>query len=153
MYKHLIVRITKRHNSCNTAPSAPFFLSNIHCLMVKVWCKFEQNRKQVAQRPTIAHLSPMYQGQSAPEPYAAFPPPQWCYTLNLIKIGQLASEIFKFKSVKFLSLKGKELQNESSNSAQNRTRPSFYACPGYQQLWQWFNQKWTSQHGDTIFPL
>ena len=26
---------------------------------------------------------------------------------NLIKIGQLASEIFKFKSVKFLSLKGK----------------------------------------------
>ena len=26
---------------------------------------------------------------------------------NLIKIGQLASEIFKFKSVKFSSLKGK----------------------------------------------
>ena len=37
--------------------------------------------------------------QSAPKPYAAFPPPQWCYTLNLIKIGQLASEIFKFESV------------------------------------------------------
>ena len=59
------------------------------------------NRKQVAQRATIAHLSPMCQGQSAPKPYAAFPPPQWCYTLNLIKIGQLVSEIFKFKSVKF----------------------------------------------------
>ena len=28
--------------------------------------------------------------------------------------------------------------------AQNRTRPSFYACPGYQQLWWWFDQKWIS---------
>ena len=37
--------------------------------------------------------------QSAPKPYAAFPPPQWCYILNLIKIGQMASEIFKFESV------------------------------------------------------
>ena len=35
-------------------------------------------------------------------------------------------------------------QNEWSDSAQNRTRPSFYACPGYQKLWWWFNQKWTS---------
>ena len=37
--------------------------------------------------------------QSAPKPYAAFPPPHWCYTLNLIKIDQLASVIFKFESV------------------------------------------------------
>ena len=37
--------------------------------------------------------------QSAPKPDAAFPPSQWCYTYNLIKIGQLASEIFKFESV------------------------------------------------------
>ena len=29
---------------------------------------------QVAQRATIAHLSPMCQGQSALKPYAAFPP-------------------------------------------------------------------------------
>ena len=42
-YKHLIVRITKWHNSCNTDPSAPFFLLNVHCLIVKVRCKFEQN--------------------------------------------------------------------------------------------------------------
>ena len=41
---HIIIRITKWHNSCNTDPSAPIFLSNIHYLMVKVWCKFEQNR-------------------------------------------------------------------------------------------------------------
>ena len=47
----------------------------------------------------------------------------------MIKIGHLASEIFKFKSVKFLSLKGKQLQNEWSDSAQIRTRQSFYACP------------------------
>ena len=31
-----------------------------------------KNMKQVAQRATIAHLSPMCQGQSAPKPYAAF---------------------------------------------------------------------------------
>ena len=36
---------------------------------------------------------------------------------------------------KISSLKGMLLQNEWSDSAQNRTRPSFYACPGYQQLW------------------
>ena len=35
-----------------------------------------QVSKQVAQRATIAHLSPTCQGQSAPKPYAAFPPPQ-----------------------------------------------------------------------------
>ena len=39
-----------------------------HCLYIEV--------KQVAQRATIAHLSPMCQGQSAPKPYAAFPSPQ-----------------------------------------------------------------------------
>ena len=32
-------------------------------------------KKQVAQRATIAHLSPTCQGQSAPKPYAAFPTP------------------------------------------------------------------------------
>ena len=37
-------RITKWHNSCNTGLSAPFFLPNMHCLTVKVWCEFEQNR-------------------------------------------------------------------------------------------------------------
>ena len=63
-------------------------------------------KKQVAQRATIAHLSPICHGQSAPKPYAAFPPPQWCYTQNLIKTGQLALEIFKFKSVKFFITQG-----------------------------------------------
>ena len=41
--KHLAVKIKKWHNSCNTDPSAPIFLSNMHCLIVKVWCKFDQN--------------------------------------------------------------------------------------------------------------
>ena len=36
---------------------------------------------------------------SAPKPYAAFPPPRRRFIQNLIKIGQLASEIFKFESV------------------------------------------------------
>ena len=35
--------LSKWHNSCNTDPSAPFFLQNMHCVMVKVWCKFDQN--------------------------------------------------------------------------------------------------------------
>ena len=29
------------NNSCNSNPSAPIFLSNMHCLMVKVWCKYK----------------------------------------------------------------------------------------------------------------
>ena len=62
--------------------------------------------------------------QSAPKPSAAFSLSQWCYTYNLIKIGQLAVEIFKFKSVEFSSLKGKY---EWSDSAQNQTWPSFYS--------------------------
>ena len=37
-------RITKWHNSCNTDPLAPIFLSNMHCLMVMVWCKYGQNQ-------------------------------------------------------------------------------------------------------------
>ena len=44
--------------------------------------------------------------QSASKHYAAFPHPHWRDTYNLIKIGQLASEIFKFESVKFSSFKG-----------------------------------------------
>ena len=36
-------KITKWHNSCNTDPSAPFLQQNMHCVMVKVWCKFNHN--------------------------------------------------------------------------------------------------------------
>ena len=42
-YKHLIVKITKWHSSCITYPLAPIFLPNIHCRMVTVWSKYEQN--------------------------------------------------------------------------------------------------------------
>ena len=38
--------------------------------------KIIQIKQQVVQRATVAHLSPMCQGQSAPKPNAAFPPPQ-----------------------------------------------------------------------------
>ena len=37
--------------------------------------------------------------RSAPNAYAAFPPSQWCYTQNLIEIGQLALAIFLFEIV------------------------------------------------------
>ena len=43
LYNHLIVRITKGHNSANTDPLAPTFLSHLHCVLVQVWCKFYQN--------------------------------------------------------------------------------------------------------------
>ena len=46
---HLIIRITKWHNSCNTDLLAPIFLPNMHCLIVKVWCKFEQNQIKAIQ--------------------------------------------------------------------------------------------------------
>ena len=45
-YQSKYKEITKWHNSCNTDPSAPIFLPNVLCLMVKVWYKFEQNRKK-----------------------------------------------------------------------------------------------------------
>ena len=47
--QHLIIRITEWHNSCNTDSSAPIFLSNMHCLMVKMWCKFERNRTKTIE--------------------------------------------------------------------------------------------------------
>ena len=40
----VMIQTSKWHNSYNTDPSAHIFLSYMHCLMVKVWCKFEQNR-------------------------------------------------------------------------------------------------------------
>ena len=46
---HLITRITKRHNSYDTDPAAPIFLLNMHSLMVKVRCKFEQNRTKAIE--------------------------------------------------------------------------------------------------------
>ena len=39
--------ITMWHNSCNTDPSVPILSPNMHCLMVMVWCKFEQNRTKI----------------------------------------------------------------------------------------------------------
>ena len=36
--------------------------------------------------------------------------------------------------------------------AQNRTRSSFCACTGYQQLWWWFDQKWKSSM-ENHFPI
>ena len=38
----------------------------------------------------------------------------------------------------------KHLNGPWKPEAWNQTRPSFYAYPGYQQLWWWFDQKWMS---------
>ena len=45
----LTIKITKWHNSYNIDPSAPFFLQNMQCLMVKVWWKFKQNQAKATR--------------------------------------------------------------------------------------------------------
>ena len=39
----------KEHKSCNADPLAPIFLANVHCLMGKVWCNFEQNQTKAVK--------------------------------------------------------------------------------------------------------
>ena len=39
--------ITMWHNSSNTDPSVPILSSYMHCLMVMVWCNFEQNQTNI----------------------------------------------------------------------------------------------------------
>ena len=62
--------------------------------------------EQVAQRATIAHLSPMCQVNLPQNLMQPFPYPNDA-THKIWSIDQLAPEIFKFESVKFSSLKGK----------------------------------------------
>ena len=38
----------------------------------------------------------------------------------------------------------KHINGPWKQEARNQTHPSFYACPGYQQLWWRFDQKWMS---------
>ena len=45
-----------RHNFCNTDPSAPIFLSKMHCLMVKMWCKFEWNQTKAIEKSMSKRL-------------------------------------------------------------------------------------------------
>ena len=47
-YTLLSSGITMWHNSCNTDPSVPIVSPNMHCLMVMVLCKFEQNRTNIS---------------------------------------------------------------------------------------------------------
>ena len=46
---YLLIKITKWHNSFNIDPSAPSFLQNMQCLMVKVWWKFKQNQAKATR--------------------------------------------------------------------------------------------------------
>ena len=47
--KHVIGRLKKSHNSCNTDPLAPKFIPHMYCLMVQVWLKFETNQAKATQ--------------------------------------------------------------------------------------------------------
>ena len=79
-----------------------------------------------------------------PKTLCSLSPTPMMLCINLIKIGQLASEIFKLKVWIFCHIRASNSQNEWSDSAQNLTRLTCYACTGYQQLWWWFDQKWMS---------
>ena len=74
----LYMYIHVAHGQGLTTPRGRNFYVNRNIL--SLWSFVASFKKQVAPRATIAHLSPTCQGQSAPKPYAAFPPPQWCYT-------------------------------------------------------------------------
>ena len=132
-------------NSVVSGPIWPKFEFVRDFMHVLVTCKYKKDRiKRTDKRwrhPIISQwavsvaMDTRVLIQSASKHYAAFPHPQYCCTYNLIKIGQLASEIFKFESVKFSSFKGKWHQSKWSVPARNQTRPSFFACPSDQQLW------------------
>ena len=53
---------------------------------------------------------------------------------------------------KISSLKGHLNQSEWSDLARNRTRPWFYGCPRYLQVWWRSDQKWSCYPADNIFP-
>ena len=46
---YLLIKITKWHNCYSIDPSAPSFLQNMQCLMVKVWWKFKQNQTKATR--------------------------------------------------------------------------------------------------------
>ena len=48
--KHLAVKITKWHNSCNTDPSAPIFPQNMQCLMGENLNKIGQELQKVQSK-------------------------------------------------------------------------------------------------------
>ena len=114
--------------------------------------KYCKNPKQVAQRATIAHLSPICQGQMS-----------WFSNLletdeiekalvNYVQLHQtwpikqiLKKQIFwSSTSRTWHPLISKNINGPWKPEARNGTRLSFHACSGYQQLWWWFDQKWMS---------
>ena len=86
----------KKVYDVSSFPTFPTFLLQLSHFILKTIVKYTETIiKQVAQRATIAHLSPMCQGKS------------------------------HFK---------KHINESWKPEAPNQTHPSFYACPGYQQL-------------------
>ena len=108
----------KTANSIVSGPIWPKFELIRDFMHVLVTCKYKKDQKQprkggdtifpiISQWGLSVTMDTIVLILSASKHYAAFPHPQWCYKYNLIKFGQLASEIFKIESVKFSSFKGK----------------------------------------------
>ena len=76
-------------------------------MIVLVTCKNKEEPIKIEVARVVTRFSPLWPFamettiliRSGPKPYAADPPPQWCFWWNLITIGQLVSEIFMFESV------------------------------------------------------
>ena len=118
---------------------------------VLITCKYNKDRTKSNREKVESHF-PHYKSMGDfccfdliyLKTLCSLSPPPVMLHIKFDQDWQMASVIFKFESVKFSSFKGKYLQSEFSDPAQNQTLPSFYACPAYQQLWWWFNHKWTS---------
>ena len=71
--------------------------------------------------------------------------------ISMLKIGEKEKQVAQRATIAHLSSMWqgqisfkKHINRPWKPEARNRTRPSFYACPGNQQLWWWFDQKWMS---------
>ena len=122
--------------------------------------------KQVAQRATIAHLSPVCQGQMSWfsnlfETYLKVMKPkgldELCATTsdlaNQTRI-EIKKQIFWSSTNRtWHPLIKKKNKWAMETRGPQSTRPSYYACPGYQQLWWWFDQKMTELAWKHYFPI
>ena len=68
-----------------------------------------------------------------------------------LKLNRLCSDKIKIRY--FSALKGKLLQSEESHLDRIKTPARFYGCPGYLQVWRWFDQKWRRHPPDNISPI
>ena len=109
----LLPQIFKRSRACNSEMNDPILLKikldpRFYACpgYLRDWSWSEKNWSRYSDDKVFLMLSlweiyvamatrvPIW---SAQKPYAVFPPAQWCYTWNLIKIVQVALEIYIFE--------------------------------------------------------